>query len=65
MLDSISEWIGLIGITISVITSITIPIKKIIKKKKEDKQKPVWDLHVVTIVIAILFIVYFFVPTAI
>lgn len=39
MLDSISEWIGLIGITISVITSITIPIKKIIKKKKEDKQK--------------------------
>jgi len=33
--------------------------------KKEGKEKPVWDLHVVTIIIAVLFIVYFFVPTAI
>ena len=32
--------------------------------KKEDKTKPVWDLHVVTIIIAVLFIVYFFVPTS-
>ncbi len=31
--------------------------------KKEDKVKPVWDLHVVTIIIAVLFIIYFFVPT--
>ena len=30
--------------------------------KKEDKVKPVWDLHVVTIIIAVLFILYFFVP---
>ena len=27
------------------------------------KEKPVWDLHVVTIVITALFLVYFFVPT--
>ena len=33
--------------------------------KKEDKVKPVWDLHVVTIIIAVLFIIYFFVPTVI
>lgn len=30
--------------------------------KKEGKEKPVWDLHIVTIIIAVLFIVYFFVP---
>ena len=33
--------------------------------KKEGKVKPAWDLHVVTIIIAVLFIIYFFVPTAI
>ncbi len=31
--------------------------------KKEDKVKPKWDLHVVTIIIAVLFLIYFFVPT--
>ena len=31
--------------------------------KKEGKEKPVWNLHVVTIIIAVLFIIYFFVPT--
>lgn len=30
--------------------------------KKEDKEKPVWDLHVVMLIIAALFIIYFFVP---
>ena len=35
------------------------------KKKDENAEKPVWDLHVVTIIIAILFIIYFFVPTVI
>ncbi|MBR2988885.1 MAG: NCS2 family permease, partial [Clostridia bacterium] len=33
-------------------------IKYAIKKD----EKPVWDLHVVTIIIAVLFIVYFFIP---
>ena len=33
--------------------------------KKADKVKPVWSLHVVTIIIAILFLIYFFVPTSV
>ena len=32
--------------------------------KKEDKVKPVWDLHIVMLIIAALFIVYFFVPVS-
>ena len=32
---------------------------------KEEMEKPVWDLSVVTIVVALLFIVYFFVPTVV
>lgn len=39
MLDNVSEWIGLIGVIISVVTSITIPVKKIIKKKREARLK--------------------------
>ncbi len=33
-------------------------------KEGEEKVKPVWDLHVITIIIAVLFIIYFFVPTS-
>lgn len=29
---------------------------------KENKEKPVWDLHVVLLIVAALFVVYFFVP---
>lgn len=32
--------------------------------KKENKEKPVWDLHVVLLIIAVLFVVYFFVPVS-
>ena len=32
--------------------------------KKEDKQKPVWDLHFVLLIIAVLFVVYFFIPVS-
>ena len=31
---------------------------------KEDKVKPVWDLHVVLLIVAALFVVYFFVPVS-
>lgn len=34
------------------------------KKSGEAVEKPVWDVHVVTLIIALLFIVYFFVPTS-
>lgn len=30
--------------------------------KKAGKEKPVWDLHVVLLIIAVLFVIYFFVP---
>lgn len=33
--------------------------------KKEGKVKPKWEVSIVTIIIAVLFIVYFFVPTVI
>ena len=36
-------------------------IKYYVFKKGE---KPVWDLHLVTIIVAVLFLVYFFVPVA-
>ena len=39
-------------------------IKYAVAKDKENAQKPVWDLHVVTIIVAALFLVYFFVPVA-
>lgn len=32
--------------------------------KKEDKVKPVWNLHIVLLIIALLFVVYFFVPVS-
>ena len=32
--------------------------------KKENKEKPVWNLHVVLLIIAALFVVYFFVPVS-
>ncbi len=31
--------------------------------KAENKEKPVWDLSPVTIIVFVLFLVYFFVPT--
>ena len=35
-----------------------------IKKKKDPTaEKPVWDLHIVTIIVTLLFVIYFFVPT--
>ena len=32
--------------------------------KKETKEKPVWNLHIVLLIVAALFVVYFFVPVA-
>ena len=39
-------------------------IKYALAKDKANAVKPVWDLHIVTIIVAALFIVYFFVPVA-
>ena len=62
---SITDGIGF-GILSYVIIDLFIYIIDSIKyaaSKKEDKVKPKWDLHVVTIVVAVLFLIYFFVPT--
>ena len=61
---SITDGIGfgiLSYVLIDLISYVVSAIKYAITKKDEDK--PVWDLSVVTIIIAVLFIVYFFVPT--
>lgn len=61
---SITDGIGfgiLSYVLIDLICYVISAIKYAVTKKAEDK--PVWDLSVVTIIIAVLFIVYFFVPT--
>ncbi len=62
---SITDGIGL-GILSYVLIDICEYLVGIIAyacSKKEGKVKPAWNLHVVTIIIAVLFLVYFFVPT--
>ena len=62
---SITDGIGF-GILSYVIIDLIIYIVDAIKSavnKKKGAEKPVWDLHVVTIIVAVLFLVYFFVPT--
>lgn len=62
---SITTGIGF-GILSYVIISVCEYVVKIIGyafSKKENKVKPAWELPVVTIIIALLFVVYFFVPT--
>ena len=52
-------------VVIDLIEYIVSSIKYAASSKKEEMEKPVWDLSVVTIVVALLFIVYFFVPTVV
>jgi len=61
---SITKGIGmaiLSYVVISLIYFVVAAIKHAITKKDEDK--PVWEVSIVTLIIAALFIVYFFVPT--
>ena len=63
---SITDGIGfgiLSYFLIDVIAYVVDAIKYAVAKDKETAVKPVWDLSVVTIVVAVLFLVYFFVPT--
>lgn len=62
---SITDGIGF-GLISYVVIDLIIYVIDLIKyafSKKEDKVKPVFDLHPLTIIIAVLFLVYFFVPT--
>ena len=52
-------------VVIDLIDYIVSSIKYAASSKKEEMEKPVWDLSVVTIVVALLFIVYLFVPTVV
>ena len=61
---SITKGIGmaiLSYVVISILYFLGSVIKYACTKKEEDK--PVWDVSIVTLIIALLFIVYFFVPT--
>lgn len=63
---SITDGIGfgiLSYVLIDVISYVVDAIKYAVAKDKEAAKKPVWDLSVVTIIVAVLFLVYFFVPT--
>ncbi len=54
---------GLIAYVVIDIISYLVDLIKYSCSKKEDKVKPVWNLHVITIIVTVLFLVYFFVPT--
>ena len=56
-------WAILSYVIISIFVYVVELIKYAFTKKEEDK--PVWDVSLVTIIVAILFAVYFFVPTVI
>lgn len=63
---SITDGIGfgiLSYVIIDVIVYVVDAIKYAVAKDKETAVKPVWDLSVITIIVAVLFLVYFFVPT--
>lgn len=60
---SITDGIGL-GILSYVIIELCSYVCGLIAYACKKKEKPVWNLHVVTLIIAALFIVYFFVPTS-
>lgn len=61
---SITKGIGM-AILSYVVISLFYYVGSVIKYActKKDEDKPVWDISVVTLIIAALFIVYFFVPT--
>lgn len=64
---SITTGIGfglLTYVVISVICYVVEVIKYAFTKNKENAVKPVWDVSVVCLIVSILFIIYFFVPTS-
>lgn len=63
---SITKGIGVGMVTYTLLSVITYVVKAIAyacKKDKENAEKPVWNVHVVTLVTTTLFLVYFLVPT--
>ena len=65
---SITKGIGIGILSYVIISILSYIVESIIyaaKKEKKPEDKPVWEISVVTIIISILFIIYFFVPTVI
>ena len=64
---SITKGIGMaiLSYVIIGVLSYLVDLVKYAACKQENKEKPVWKVSVVTIVISLLFVVYFFVPTVI
>ncbi len=64
---SITKGIGMAILSYVIISvlSYLVDLVKYAACKQENKEKPVWKVSVVTIVISLLFVVYFFVPTVI
>ena len=62
---SITKGIGMAILSYVVISIISyvVDLIKYATSKNKDEQKPVWNVSVVTIIISLLFVVYFFVPT--
>ncbi len=61
---SITKGIGIGLLSYTIMSSISYGVESIVYalSKKENKEKPVWDVSVVAIIVTILFAVYFFVP---
>ncbi len=59
---SITKGIGIGIIAYTLMTLISYGVSWIVYAINK-KEKPVWDIHVVTLVVTVLFLVYFFVPT--
>ena len=63
---SITKGIGIGIVVYTLLSVITYAVKAIVyacKKDKANAEKPVWNVHVVTLIITALFLVYFLVPT--
>ena len=63
---SITAGIGF-GILFYVLMSLCDYLVKLVayaRSKEENKEKPVWDMHIVLLIVAALFVVYFFVPVS-
>ena len=62
---SITKGIGIGMVMYTLLSVIAYVVKAIAyacKKDKENAEKPVWNVHIVTIIVTVLFLVYFLVP---
>ena len=59
---SITKGIGIGIVAYTIMTLISYGVSWIVYAINK-KEKPVWNIHVVTLVVTALFLVYFFVPT--